>query len=84
MYFGGYNKIFSWEEDDEVIRLKEIQICATPEELKKIGKFFLDTADEMDSWGDKFGHNHLKFDVKEFNGWDKPDIAIYRRPDEAG
>ncbi len=53
-------------EDIKSEELAEIAIEASPNEFRKIAKFFQDTAKRMDEMGDSYDHEHLSDQIKEF------------------
>lgn len=47
--------------------LAEITLCATPDELRRIGEFLTVCASEMVRMGDAYDHIHLGDCMKEFD-----------------
>ena len=55
----GYSDGYREEDDPKLHTLGEVTLSASPEELKKIAKFLIKTASEMEQYGTDFGHEHL-------------------------
>lgn len=55
------------------IELSEISLSLSPSELRDLSRFFATTADTMEKWGDKFGHEHFSDFLKSKL---QPDIIV--------
>jgi hypothetical protein len=68
------------EDMDEarLLELKEATIQTTPENLRKIAKFILQAADEIEEFGEDFDHLHLQLTMREFDIDGEPDLIILR------
>jgi hypothetical protein len=65
-------KLYGYENKDlpieEIIpaALAEVTLCATPDELRQMAKFFTFCAVEMERMHSKYDHIHLSDQFKEF------------------
>jgi len=59
-----------------------VGISASPETLRAIAKFILDSANELEEMGSDFSHLHL---MDEWQGWSEgcPDLQIFNNNTEA-
>jgi hypothetical protein len=76
-------KIFGYEVTDSedwqpLLTLREATIKTTPENLRKIAKFILQAADEMEEFGEDFDHMHLQLTMEEFDIEGEPDLIVVR------
>lgn len=64
----GYQAPEPDEDQDNVtfLELAEINLRASPDELRKIAHFLLNTADAMDDMGAAYDHEHLSDKYDEF------------------
>ncbi len=74
-------KIFGYKDeglapaDIRPTELAEITLVATPEELREIAQFIISAADEMETKGSDWEHEHLSDKQKGFEG--SPHFVIY-------
>ena len=74
-------KIFGYKEKiinkHELLQMSEVTFQASPETLRAIAKFFLDSAEYLEKHDD-FDHAHLQDD---WSGWQEhyPDIVIAKQ-----
>ncbi|SFI31864.1 hypothetical protein SAMN04515618_11734 [Collimonas sp. OK307] len=74
-------KIFGYKDeglapaDTSLAELAEITLVATPDELRKIAKFILASADGMEAIGRDWEHEHLSDKQKGFER--SPHFVIY-------
>lgn len=57
-------------------KLAEVNLRASPAELRAMAKFLADCADEMDRMGAKYDHVHLSDRIKSFE--DSPHFVVMR------
>ena len=57
--------------------MAEITLSATPNELRRIGEFFVACAAEMDRMGETYDHVHLGDRMKEFDTT-SPHLVVVR------
>ena len=74
----GYDKTIQKDEDSEIIEMREVHTWTTSDNIRKMGQFILDTAEEMEQLGDDFDLRSLKDKFKEFDTPDEPDLVIKR------
>ena len=57
----GYTEYTSEDDYDssEYVHLREVTLAASPQVLRRIAKFMEYTANEIEKYGDDFGHRHL-------------------------
>ena len=55
----GYSDGYRKEDNPKIHTLGEVTLSASPEELKKIAKFLIKSASEMEKYGTDYGHEHL-------------------------
>lgn len=63
---------------DKLLKLDEVTIQTSSENLRAIAQFIVKAAEQMDRMGDGFGHLHLKIEDEEFGALDCPDIVVHR------
>ncbi|MCH4296698.1 hypothetical protein MJ923_20550 [Shewanella sp. 3B26] len=76
MRLTGHVGVENEEDIPEFLRLKELSVIATPDELRKIAEFFIETANTMESMGDDYDHEHLSDRFKEFES--SPHLVTFR------
>jgi hypothetical protein len=55
---------------DGLFQLEEVSFAGTPNELRHLAKFLVETAAIKEQVGAKFGHRHLR-DEKDLKPWDE-------------
>ena len=51
-------KIYGYEENREaLLTLSEASFAATPDEIRHIARFFQESVEKMEKWGDGFDHD---------------------------
>jgi len=64
------------DESSEVLTLKEVTVQASSEEIRKLAKFFLQCADEIDN-DDRWEHEHLSDFEELYSGG--AEIIVFRK-----
>ncbi|MBU84283.1 hypothetical protein [Alcanivorax sp.] len=62
MEFFGYTEELLQVDSPQPAKLPEVTISASPSELRAIANFLLASADDMETEGSKFEHEHFEFD----------------------
>lgn len=71
-------KIYGYEKNGKkLLVLKEASIVADVETLREIAAFINKTADEIEKYGEDFGHSHFQ-DYKKYFGEEWSDIIVCR------
>ena len=67
---------------DGLLSMSEITFEGSPAELRRIAAFIAKSAAEIEKYGEKFGHNHLR-DEKDLAHWtdDSVDVIVARSPE---
>jgi hypothetical protein len=65
-------------EEIKFIEMAEVTLEATPEELRKIAAFLNSAADEMESMGAVYDHEHLSDKQPGFES--SPHVVVCRSP----
>jgi hypothetical protein len=78
MKIAGYEGVDIPSEEIKFIELAAVQLEATPEELRKIATFLNTAADDMDSMGSVYDHEHLSDKQPGFEN--SPYVVILRSP----
>jgi hypothetical protein len=79
-------KIVGYEETDlpieeiKFIELASVQLEATPEELRKMAVFLSSAADDMESMGAVYDHEHLSDKQPGFEV--SPHVVVCRSPEK--
>ena len=70
------------QPSEEVVHsdLAEINVTATPAELRRMADFFIHCANEMERMGATYDHIHLSDRMKEFR--DSPHVVVMRHVGE--
>ena len=55
----GYTEGYREVENPRIHTLGEVTLSANPEELKKIAKFLMKSASQMEKYGANYEHEHL-------------------------
>ena len=63
-------------ENERNLRLNELVIDASSDEIRKIAQFFSDTADRMDEMGSDYEHEHLTDHATGFES--SPHLVVVR------
>lgn len=64
-------------EEQYSIELSDVTVAASPDELRKLAKFFEEAAIDIEKHGTDFEHEHLQDNQEGFDG--SPDIQIFNK-----
>jgi hypothetical protein len=68
----GRGKVIS---EDGLFQLTEVSFAGTPDELRRVARFLVETAAIKEKVGAKFGHRHLQ-DEKTLQPWNRECVDV--------